>query len=193
MRVLRQGYELRKVGIRPRHLAPLWSIAGLSALVDNEQKGRVTNGRGPTDAAACRIRWRSWRAGYHSLGLPDRAESEPGTGRGSPGAGRGSRPLAGNSDTASGPEHRCLPAGLIPRPHPEERAQARVSKDGPIRGLMVRDARRRAPHHEECRRHRLDYRSHRRYGPARFNQRNDLNRRWMPCLRICARNVRSRD
>ena len=36
------GYELRKVGIRPRHLAPVYPIAGSAALVDNAQKGRVT-------------------------------------------------------------------------------------------------------------------------------------------------------
>src|SRR6266849_5853453 len=32
-------------------------------------------------------------------------------------------------------------------PHPEERPVGRVSEDGPP-GLMVRDARKRAPHHE---------------------------------------------
>src|SRR2546421_443604 len=33
-------------------------------------------------------------------------------------------------------------------PHPEERALARVSKDGRTLGFMVRDAQRCAPHHE---------------------------------------------
>src|SRR5215213_2863602 len=41
-----------------------------------------------------------------------------------------------------------FPAKHMHRPHPEERAFARVSKDGGIRALMVRDGASAPPHHE---------------------------------------------